>query len=72
MNNDNDQDLEYQVVINHEEQYAIWPAFKTLPAGWKAIGPSGSRAVCLEYIEAHWRDMRPLHIRKMMEEPDDQ
>ena len=25
------------VVINHEEQYSIWPAQETLPRGWKVL-----------------------------------
>src|SRR6478736_1909895 len=30
---------EYQVVINDEEQFSIWPAERPLPAGWRAQGP---------------------------------
>jgi MbtH-like protein len=28
----------YTVVINHEEQYSIWPKHKAIPQGWKAVG----------------------------------
>jgi MbtH protein len=24
----------YKVVVNHEEQYSIWPDYKDLPLGW--------------------------------------
>jgi MbtH protein len=27
----------YIVVVNHQEQYSIWPAEKALPAGGKSI-----------------------------------
>lgn len=61
-------DAEYFVVVNDEEQYSIWPAFREIPAGWKAVGPKGDRKVCLEWIEKTWTDMRPLSLRKAMEE----
>ncbi len=58
----------YQVVVNHEEQHSIWPAARELPNGWRSVGPKGSKAECLEYIEKVWTDMRPLSLRKAMEE----
>jgi MbtH protein len=56
----------YKVVINHEEQYSIWPAHKDNPLGWKDVGPRGSKEECLQYIEKVWTDMRPLSLRKAM------
>jgi MbtH protein len=58
----------YDVVINHEEQYSIWPAHKTPPNGWTCVGKQGVKAECLSYIEVVWTDMRPLSLRKKMEE----
>ena len=58
----------YTVVINHEEQYSIWPADRELPLGWQAVGKEGLKADCLAYIEEVWTDMRPLSLRKKMEE----
>jgi len=60
--------IDYQVVVNHEEQYSIWPAHKEIPAGWRAEGPQGKKAVCLEYIDKTWTDLRPLSLRKQMDE----
>ena len=57
----------YAVVVNHEEQYSIWPAHREIPAGWSAVGKSGSKNECLDYIEEVWTDMRPLSLRKKME-----
>ncbi len=31
----------YKVVVNHEEQYSIWPDYKEMPLGWKDVGKSG-------------------------------
>jgi MbtH protein len=56
----------YAVVMNHEEQYSIWLADRDIPAGWKSVGKTGSKAECLAYIEQVWTDMRPLSLRKWM------
>ena len=58
----------YKVVMNHEEQYSIWPEYKENPAGWNDAGKSGPKAECLAYIKEVWTDMRPLSLRKKMEE----
>ena len=57
----------YKVVVNHEEQYSIWPADRENPLGWNDGGLSGSKQECLSYIEQVWTDMRPLSLRKQME-----
>lgn len=68
----NDPDREdttvYKVVVNHEEQYSISPSYKNNPAGWQDAGKTGSKAECLAYIKEVWTDMRPLSLRKKMEE----
>ncbi len=56
----------YQVVVNDEEQYSIWPDYKALPAGWRLEGKSGPKAECLAHIESVWTDMRPLSLRRKM------
>ncbi|GLS47001.1 MbtH family protein [Methylobacterium brachythecii] len=61
-------DITFIVVVNHEEQYSIWPEYKEIPAGWRAVGKSGPKKDCLAYIEEVWTDMRPLSLRKHMEE----
>jgi uncharacterized protein YbdZ (MbtH family) len=58
----------YKVVVNHEEQYSIWPDYKEIPLGWKDVGKSGLKPECLDYIKEVWTDMRPLSLRKKMEE----
>jgi MbtH protein len=57
----------YKVVLNHEEQYSIWPAERANPLGWNDGGKSGTKKECLEYIEQVWTDMRPLSLRKKMD-----
>ena len=58
----------YNVVVNHEEQYSIWPGNKDIPLGWSNAGKSGSKSECLSYIKEVWTDMRPLSLRKKMGE----
>ena len=57
----------YKAVLNHEEQYSIWPANRANPLGWQDTGKSGSKDQCLEYIQEVWTDMRPLSLRKQMD-----
>lgn len=57
----------YRVVVNHEEQYSIWPVERELPLGWRDAGKTGPKQACLEYVSAVWTDMRPLSLRKQME-----
>lgn len=71
MSNDAIRDDEpYEVVVNHEEQYSIWPAERELPLGWRLIGTRGSKAACLDHINEIWTDMRPLSLRKQMEQAE--
>ena len=65
---DEEDDTIYKVVVNHEEQYSIWPVDRANPPGWNEAGKSGSKADCLAYIKEVWTDMRPLSLRKKMAE----
>ena len=58
----------YQVVMNHEDQYLIWPVDRENPLGWRDVGKSGPKAESLAYIKEVWTDMRSLSLRKQMEE----
>lgn len=57
----------WTAVINDEEQYSIWPADRAVPAGWIAVGETGTKDHCLDYIERTWTDMRPRSLRVWME-----
>ena len=60
----------YKVIVNQEEQYSIWPADRENALGWNDAGKSGTKEECLAYIEEVWTDMRPLSLRKKMEEEE--
>jgi len=59
---------EYQVLVNSEEQYSLWLAGQAIPNGWRQVGPTGQKQVCLDYVKEVWTDMRPLSVRKAMEQ----
>jgi MbtH protein len=67
MNASAEQQADYTVVINHEEQYSIWPTYRDVPRGWREVGKRGTEQECLDYIGQVWTDMRPLSLRKHME-----
>ncbi len=60
------QETEYLVVMNLEQQYSIWPAFKSIPEGWSEVGVRGPKAQCLAHIEEVWTDLRPLSVREAL------
>jgi MbtH protein len=62
------EDVPYIVVVNDEEQYSIWPEWREIPAGWRAVGKSGTKDECVAYIDEVWTDMRPLSLRRQMEQ----
>jgi MbtH protein len=59
----------YKVVMNHEEQYSLWPSGRENPPGWSDAGKAGTKEECLAYIEEVWTDMRPLSLRNAMDGP---
>ncbi len=58
-----DDSLEYMVLKNGEEQHSLWPSFKDIPAGWEQVGPVGTKAECVAYVEENWTDITPLSAR---------
>ena len=58
-----DDDGSFLVLVNHEQQHSLWPAFAEIPAGWQTVYGEASRAACLDYIDANWTDIRPKSLR---------
>jgi MbtH protein len=56
----------YKVVVNHEEQYSIWPRDLDSPAGWREVGVTGTKSHCLGFIDENWTDMRPKSLRERL------
>jgi MbtH protein len=68
-NEEKEDSIIYKVVVNHEEQYSIWPADRESAVGWNDAGKTGAKDECLAYIKEVWTDMRPLSLRRQMERP---
>lgn len=60
---DEDDETLYAVIVNAEEKYAIWPADREVPAGWRATGPQGTKRESLAYIASLGDDPRPQSLR---------
>ncbi|MGW2381643.1 MbtH family protein [Streptomyces sp. NPDC001658] len=52
----------FLVLVNHEGQHSLWPSFAEVPGGWTTVLPENTRAACLDYIDAHWTDLRPRSL----------
>jgi len=66
-----DDEIAYIVLVNAERQYSLWPQHLSIPNGWTQTGPTGLRNMCLEWIDQHWQDMRPLSLIQQMEQPSE-
>lgn len=52
----------YQVLINDENQYSLWPSLIEIPTGWAIVHSDDSRSACIDFIEQQWTDMRPQSL----------
>lgn len=56
----------FVVAVNDEEQYALWPAHRALPHGWRETGQRGDKQACTEFVDRTWTDMRPRSLREAL------
>jgi MbtH protein len=64
----NSEETVFVVVVNAQEQYALWPAHRALPAGWHATDQRGDRQACLDFVDRVWTDMRPRSLREALKQ----
>ena len=50
---------DFLVLVNDAGQYSLWPAFREPPPGWRRVGVSGARQMCLEWVETNWIEAEP-------------
>lgn len=62
------EDIICKVAVSQEEQYSIWPRERANLLGWNDSNKSGTKAECPEHIKEVWTEMRPLSLRKQMEQ----
>lgn len=68
MNENNEGLTTHKVIFNREEEYSIWPVELETPHDWRDAAKSGSKVDCLTYILEMWTDIRPLSLRKAVEQ----
>ena len=61
-------DDDFKIVINHEEQYSLWPVSRANPRGWKDAGVVGTPEQCVAFIERVTADSSPAKLRQRIEE----
>jgi MbtH protein len=59
-----DQQGTFLVLVNHEDQHSLWPAFAEVPEGWTVALAETTREAALSYVESNWTDMRPRSLRE--------
>lgn len=57
----------FHVLVNHEGQHSLWPAFAAVPDGWTVALSESTRAEALAYVEANWTDLRPRSLVEAMD-----
>ena len=57
----------FHVLVNHEEQHSLWPAFAEVPDDWEIVLRDVTRDAALAYVDEHWNDMRPASLVEAME-----
>ncbi|CUU54429.1 MbtH protein [Parafrankia irregularis] len=62
-----DESGSFFVLVNSEGQHSLWPGFAAVPAGWTVVHGEETRQSCLDYVEAHWTDLRPLSLVAQMD-----
>lgn len=43
----------HEIIVNSQHQYVVWPARRSLPAGWRYVGKSGTK----DELEFYLREM---------------
>lgn len=59
-------EIQYTVVVNHEDQHSVWFADRPVPAGWTEIGFTGTKEACLAHVDEVWTDLTPRSVRERL------
>lgn len=62
MNPFDDPDGRFLVLVNHEDQRSLWPAFAEVPEGWRVELSETDRQRCVDHIERVWTEPRPRSL----------
>ena len=59
-----DDEGRFLVLVKDEGQHSLWPSFAEVPGGWVVAFGEDSRQACLDYVDAHWTDLRPRSLAR--------
>jgi MbtH protein len=62
-----DPDGIFFVLRNADGQHSLWPVAIDVPLGWQVVYPENTRQACLDYVDTHWTDLRPLGLAQAMD-----
>ncbi|MGW1391282.1 MbtH family protein [Streptomyces nigra] len=62
-----DDEGRFLVLVNDEGQHSLWPSFAEVPGGWTVVFGEDSRQACLDYVDAHWTDLRPRSLVRTLD-----
>ncbi|WP_069173945.1 MbtH family protein [Streptomyces griseus] len=62
-----DPDGRFLVLVNDEGQHSLWPSFAEVPGGWTTVLEETTRQACLDFVEAHWTDLRPRSLAESVD-----
>jgi MbtH protein len=62
MSDESTNDALYCIVVNEQTQYSLWLHHRPVPAGWRLVGPVGSKPECLAFVEKVWTDITPASV----------
>lgn len=50
MNRPEEDAVTHQLIVNDQEQFAVWPSRRRVPDGWRPVGRTGTRESLTEYL----------------------
>lgn len=51
----------FYILQNPQQQYSLWPAQCSLPAGWQVICEPQDPQTCHAWLEQRWQTLTPAH-----------
>jgi len=60
----------HQLIVNDQEQFAVWPATRRVPGGWRPVGRTGTRESLTEYLREVLVETLPAPLLRANGKPD--
>lgn len=70
MNVSGDTAATHQLIVNDQEQFAVWPATRRVPDSWRSAGRTGTRESLTEYLREILIETLPAPLLRSDGRPD--